>query len=137
LVKDNAVITGKHVGFYLTGAKAIFFFGPNTAVSLSAPTDGAMAGLLFFEDRNSSKSRKFSILSDNARKLEGTIYIPNAYLYIDADKPIADKSAYTAIITGTMNLFAGPHLILNTDYDDTDVPVPQGIGADSTVALVR
>lgn len=127
-VQDQATFEGEHVGFYLTGKKAILFLGPETTISLTAPTYGELAGLLFFEDRNQSKSRKFSILSDNARVLVGTIYVPNAYLYIDADKPIADKSAYTAIVAGTMSLYAGPHLVLNSDYDQTDVPVPVNIG---------
>ncbi|MCP5073779.1 MAG: hypothetical protein GY947_10860, partial [Rhodobacteraceae bacterium] len=51
------------------------------------------------------------------------------HLYIDADAPIADKSAYTAIIASRLELFAGPHLVLNTDYSATDVPVPEGVGA--------
>ena len=67
-------------------------------------------------------------MSDNARLLEGTIYLPRGHLYIDADAPIADKSAYTAIIVSRLELFAGPNLVLNADFDATDVPVPEGVG---------
>ena len=43
-------------------------------------------------------------LSDAARVLEGTIYLLQSHLYIDADAPIADKSAYTAIIARCLEL---------------------------------
>ena len=78
------------------------------------------------------------ILSNNARVMAGTIYIPNGELRIDASKPIADQSAYTAIVTNTMRLYGGPHLILNTNYSETDIPVPDGIkGAGQPVRLVE
>ena len=54
--------------------------------------------------------------------------MPSGHLYVDADAPIADRSAYTAIIVSRLELFAGPHLVLNTDYSATDVPVPDGVG---------
>ena len=96
-----------------------------------------MAGLLMFEDRGAAKLRPYAILSDGARVLEGTIYLPQSHLYIDADAPIADKSAYTAIVARRMELYAGPHLVLNSDYDLTDVPVPYGIGNNRGVVLDR
>ena len=128
-VTEEASIEGEHVGFFFTGKDSNMYFGPHTTVSLTAPTDGDLAGILFFEERSNKKVRPHAILSDGARKLEGTIYLPAGHLYIDADAPIADKSAYTAIIVSRLELFAGPHLVLNTDYSATDVPVPEGVGA--------
>lgn len=70
--------------------------------------------------------------------LIGTIYIPKGELRVDATSPIADESAYTAIVADKMRLYGGPHLVLNTNYDQTDVPVPAGIrGAGQPVALSR
>ncbi len=127
-VTQEAEVTGDSVGFFFSGKDSNLYFGPHTKISLSAPTDGKMAGLLFFDERSVAKARPHAILSDGARKLEGTIYLPAGHLYIDADAPIADKSAYTAIIVSRLELFAGPHLVLNTDYSATDVPVPEGVG---------
>ncbi len=79
-------------------------------------------------------------MSDNARVLVGTLYFPQSHLYIDADAPIADQSAYTAIIARRLELYAGPHLVLNTDYDLTAVPVPDGVkdtGRGGSAVLVR
>lgn len=136
-VTDFASIEGENVGFYFHGTASMFFFGPNTTVNLTAPANGPMAGILFFENRNARKLRLFSMLSDNARLLEGTIYLPNALFVIDADRTIADKSAYTAIIAQRLALFAGPNLVLNTDYDATDVPVPAGIAHDRVIKIVE
>ena len=136
-VGGSARITGEHVGFYFTGDDATLYFGSKTSISLSAPADGQLAGILFFEDRSAREGRLYSILSDDARVLTGTIYLPRATFVVDADRPIADQSAYTAIIANRLTLFAGPHLVLNTDYDTTDVPVPANIQHNNSVMLVN
>jgi len=56
--------------------------------------------------------------------LVGTFYLPRGSLTIDATKPLFDRSAYTIIIARTLDMFSGPDLILNSDYDDTDIPIP-------------
>ncbi|PLX35419.1 MAG: hypothetical protein C0605_10230 [Hyphomicrobiales bacterium] len=134
-VNDYASLKGQHVGFYFTGTGSTLYFGPHTSISLTAPTSGEMAGLLFFENRNQTKLLPYAILSDDARVLEGTIYFPRNRLFVDADSPIADQSAYTAIVARRVDLFAGPHLVLNTNYDQTDVPVPDGIARNGKIIL--
>ena len=52
--------------FYLTG-EATFKFKKDTVVSLSAPKDGALAGILFFEDRDNNADLVNKITSDDAR----------------------------------------------------------------------
>ena len=57
---------------------------------------------------------------------------------INANAPVADRSAYTAIIAGRLWLEEGPTLVLNADYAATSVPVPDGIGQrDKGVRLVE
>ena len=68
--------------------------------------------------------------------LLGTFYLSQGKLVIDADKPIADRSAYTIIVARQVQLFSGPNLVLNTDYGSTDIPVPAGVGP-SGAALVK
>ena len=130
-VTDKAVLEGKNVGFYLNGHKAKLSFKKQTTISLTAPKDGVLAGILVFEDRDaSSKVAKHQITSDNARLLLGTIYLPNGTLRIDSERPVSDKSAYTAIIARQVELDEGPTLYLNSDFDATDVPVPEGLVKD-------
>ena len=56
--------------------------------------------------------------------LLGTIYLPRSILLVNSNAPVADKSAYTAIVAGRLWLQEGPTLTLNANYGATDVPVP-------------
>ena len=141
-VEDGATLSGTGVGFFLTGAGSLIDFMPESTIDIEAPETGAMAGLLFFEDRNIPYSFQFDpldlnnipaavrvhrIRSNHARNLLGTIYLVRSVLLIDANAPVADASPYTAIVTGRLWLQAGPILTLNADYSSTKVPVPGGL----------
>ncbi len=136
-VSENARLSGAGVGFFFSGDDATLYFDSSSSISLSAPREGLLAGLLFFEDPAARDARLFSILSDDARELTGTIYLPGGTLVVDADRPIADQSAYTAIVARRLALYAGPHLVLNTDYGNTDVPVPVDVDIMKRVRLVN
>lgn len=151
-VTNNGTIEGEYVGFYLYGPDAKVQFDYDSNVALSAPKDGVMTGLLLYSspyeatlatnnikfvdrtlDRNlrrtdGVKKPDHYIRSDNARRLVGTIYLPNGKLLIDGRSPIADRSEYTVIIADTFELQDGPNLVLRTDYHLSDIPVPEGVG---------
>ena len=132
-------------------------FDKKTTISLAAPTTGVMAGLLMSEERTVSAPldpllsltdpllellvpptppplgltkpvRTYRIISDNARTMLGTIYLPAGRLVIDASRPVADQSAYTVVVAQQVNLYEGPNLYLNANYEATSVPVPKGVG---------
>jgi hypothetical protein len=153
IVDKGATLRGANVGIYLSGPGSNLTFAADSTISLSAPKDGPLAGLLIFDDPSGATApaippyalpiplvgellgkllkgppREHKILSDNARMLLGTIYMPQGRLIIDANKPIADKSAYTVLVVQRIDLHSGPNLILNSDYSATDVPVPPGVG---------
>lgn len=143
-VKKSGVLKGKHVGFFLTGKDALINFEKETRIELTGPRNGPLAGLLFYEDRTVlaadgattieldpeglPKPKEHRISSDDARELVGTIYIPRNRLLVDGDKPIASESAYTVIVAREFVLAEGPEIVLNADYELSDVPVPQGVG---------
>jgi hypothetical protein len=109
-----------------------------SSIDLTAPSSGPMAGLLMFEARSQPTAAVHRILSDDARNLLGTIYLSRGRLHVDATRPVADRSAYTAIVARMLTLYGGPHLVLNANYELTDVPVPDGIrGANQPVNLVK
>jgi hypothetical protein len=155
-VKDGGSLTGDNVGLFLTGEKSLIEFEKESTISLSAPRTGALAGLLVYEDRNVKaadadgtveidtetalpKAQEHRIRSDNASRLVGTIYMPRNRLLIDGDKPIAAASAYTVIIAREFALAEGPEVVLNADYDHSDVPVPDGVGnkSDKNARLIH
>ncbi len=149
IVDAGASISGTEVGIYLTGSTANLTFDADSTVNLSAPKDGPLAGILIFDDPSGAPApalnpksgrgaggralktgapRQHQILSDDARNLLGTIYMPQGEIIIDATQPIADKSAYTVLVVNQLHLYSGPNLVLNSDYSATEVPVPPGIG---------
>lgn len=126
---QTSSVTGENVGFYMTGDTATFVFAGGSSVELTAPTDGPLAGLLFYEDPNSLPGRRFEIVSDNARRLVGTIYLPKGEFLVSSKKPVADMSEYTAVIASSIQLHRYPNLVLNTNYGATNVPVPTGLSS--------
>ena len=126
-VSGTATMTGENVGFYLSGVLTLMFFDSGTTIDLTAPKDGPLAGILFFEDRKALPLRIHRIGSNNARNLVGTIYLPLGILFVDANAPVADNSAYTALVVRSLQLSEGPKLVLHSDYQSTDIPVPDGL----------
>jgi Flp pilus assembly protein TadG len=145
LVGGNSTLTGENVGIYLKGLASNLKFDAQTTISLTAPKNGPMTGLLIYDDPTGatallntlvsgkytkllSSPREHLILSDNARMLLGTIYMPKGRLIIDATQPVADKSAYTVLVVQQLDLYSGPNLVLNSDYGASEIPVPPGVG---------
>jgi Flp pilus assembly protein TadG len=136
-IDGQGSLTGEHVGFYLDGIPSVLNFSGSAVVDLTGPKDGAMAGLLFFESRDMPLDSQHRIRGEMVKRLTGTIYLPRGYLLVDPKSRVAENSEYTAIITRRLEVREGPELILNTDYDATDVPVPAGIKATTQVVLTQ
>ena len=136
-VSDTSQLIGTNVSFYFVGDKAGMFLKRETTISLSAPESGPMAGILMFSSRH-NKRQKYWIRSNNARTLIGTIYLPNGQLWVETQAPVADQSAYTAIVAHSVHLRGEPNLVLNTDYDQTLIPGATGMeNEDEPVRLSR
>lgn len=127
-VDGNATLTGDYVGFYFKGASATLKFAKESNVSLSAPKDGPLSGLLLFEDRSAPPLRDHLITSNNSRRLIGTIYLPRGRLIVDAERSVAADSAYTVIVARQVNIAKFSSLIMNANYGLSDVPLPKGVG---------
>ncbi|MGB7336172.1 MAG: pilus assembly protein TadG-related protein [Salaquimonas sp.] len=137
-VQGNASLIGEHVGFYFTGNTAVFDFGVSTQAVLTAPKTGNLSGILFYEDRNSMPNRVFTIRSKDAEKFEGTVYLPQGTLFIDKESRVGQLSNWTAIIVKRFEVGKGPQLMVNSDYANSDVPVPEGVaGKNSDIRLLK
>jgi Flp pilus assembly protein TadG len=135
-IQDAATVNGTNVGFYLTGSDAKLGFEGVASISLTAPKVGAMAGILFFEDRTNTANQKHLISSSFTRVLLGTIYLSRGQLSIESQNMVADKSAYTIIVANRFTLAGSPTIVLNTDYYNTDVPVPDGVGPNASKTVL-
>ena len=135
-IKSGAQIRGENVGFYFAGASTYFYLESNSVLELTAPKDGPMAGILFFQDRNANDGIVYEISSNQASVLLGTIYLPRGELSISSNAKVADQSAWTAIIVNKLSVSSRSDLVLNTGYGQTDIPVPSGVNrAGSTIVL--
>lgn len=136
VVTGGGTLVGSNVGLYFTGKNALLDLEQASTVSLTAPKVGVMAGMLVFEDRSAPTGQTHQIISDNARTLLGTIYLPQNELHVAANKPVADQSAYTIVVARLFSLSAGPTMVLNANYGATDIPVPDGVGPNATKAML-
>lgn len=134
--RGKAVVKGSSVGFYFTGKDSTFTFMPNTRIVLTAPRTGPMSGILFFEDRNSPAGRDFLIKSKRAERIEGTIYLPKGTLKVQKESKVGLLSAWTAIVASKIKIQQAT-VQINSDYKNSIVPVPEGIGPSSSARLTR
>lgn len=137
MVDGTSKLVGTNVGFYLTGQGATFSFTGNSSISLSAPNTGPLAGLLFFEDHASPKNQMHQITTSFANYLVGTVYLPRNVLRIDTGQGVAEASEFTVLVVNKLHLQNGPQLVLNTRYNDIDIPVPDGVGPNTGAGRVR
>ena len=135
VISGDSYVSGLDVGFYLTGSDARFSFIDKATVELSGRESGPMAGLLVYQDRALKNEPDSQIRSPNVVEMVGTIYLPSGDLLIDTYSKVAQESAYTAIVADELWLRSTAHLILNSDYDATDVPLPSGLEGPPVVAL--
>ena len=124
----GGIAAGVGVGFYFTGEGSRYNFDTTTTISFTAPSTGEMAGLLFYQDPDMKVTLDYEIASINARKLLGTIYLPNGNFKVYAKNRIGEESAYTVIVAKTIDIGAQADLVINSDYASTTVPVPEGLG---------
>ena len=147
---------GTEVGFFLAGDKSQLDIDIDSNLSLSAPADGPMAGILFFEDRAANANHQHLLGSRNAPQLLGTLYFPQGQLSIGAPSPgpydnqlamditacaklslsypcsppqanVAQYSAWTIIIAQTVNVNFVVNLVLNTNYSASSIKPPPEI----------
>ena len=119
-------LTGTGVTFYNTGGgsnsyQPINITGSN-GTTLSAPTSGPLAGILFFQDRAISNSSVNSISGGTNTAFEGSLYFPSTPLaYSGGSNGLA---AYTVIVADTVTFSGGSKL--NVDYSSLGgtSPVP-------------
>jgi hypothetical protein len=101
-------VTGNGVTLYLQAAAGPVAIntapGSNETVSLVAPTTGALAGILFYQDRGNAQTA--SINGKGTSKLQGTLYFPDATLNLSNTGNSAAYSlavAKTLALTGTVS----------------------------------
>jgi hypothetical protein len=106
-VTGTSSLSGSGVTFYDTNATG-YAYGPisltggNATADLSAPTSGAMKGILFFQDRSIPAGSDGSSLTGNVSNIfDGAIYFPTTGLTYTGN---SSTSGYTFLIADTLTL---------------------------------
>ena len=112
-VNNSGVINGSGVTIVLTTGTSAFKgldFGTGCKAKLSAPTSGALKGILVFQDpaAPSTPTSTFACSSTSPPELQGTIYLPNSSITFngsDANTQIMGAViANKVIISGKINI---------------------------------
>jgi hypothetical protein len=118
---------------------ATFNFTDTSSINMSGAQTGTYAGFVILTTRDNSNA--FSISSNNARRLEGAVYIPSATLNVTGtSNNVADQSAWTVVVAKSLQLTGSPNLVINANYSASTVPVPAGVGSNyvsGRVALTK
>lgn len=136
-IKDKTRLSGEGVGFYFVGADARLLFEDKAVISLAAPVEGAMAGILFWQSPTATGRDRFEVKSNFVDRLVGTIYLPSAEFFAFASDEIAEDSEYTVIIADRIHLTGRTTLVLNSNYALTPVPPPMGLAGVGKQVVLR
>ncbi len=134
---SNSTMEGTGVSFYLRDKDALVLFNSLSHVELSAPTTGAMAGVLLFADRDIAEYTYHEINSDSTSQLNGTVYMPNSELIINSKSQLGGPGACTNYVVGNLFVNEGSFLNVHQDYATCGVPMPNELIMSNRVRLVR
>jgi Flp pilus assembly protein TadG len=120
-VLGASLITGTGVTFYITGDATYPYKGVNILAadlhSLTAPTSGAMEGILFFQDRSISAATATAnpnnIVGAALARYEGTFYFPTTILNYTINATLAK---YTALVADQIKINLVAAGVVNNDY---------------------
>ena len=124
----SSFIHGDGVGFYLTGFGAEVDVSGGSQISFSAPADGEMAGLIFYQGPDSTGTK--SSFSDSDLRLEGTLYFPDQQVDIDNGSTTATPGLFTVLVAQSLHMHSNASITLNSDYAASTVPVFPALGAE-------
>ncbi len=100
-INANANVNGAGVTIIMTNGGSMTFNG-NATIDLSAPTSGAMSGVLFFGDRTDT-GVDHTINGNAASSLEGALYFPEADVIVNGTGNSANGCTQVIASTVTFN----------------------------------
>ncbi len=134
-MQQNSTLQGDDVTLVFDDTSQ-FQFQDSSTIDLSGRRSGQYAGFVIATTRQNTGT--FTISSDSARRLIGTIYIPSATLQVTGSgNQVADQSAWTVVVAKGIALSGSPNLVINANYASSNVPVPKGVGLNGASAKVK
>lgn len=97
-----------------------------STVDLEGRRSGHWAGFVLATGRGNTENIYF--LSPNVDKLLGTIYLPSSNLYVSSTGNVAESSQWSVIVAQNLLVANKSQLVINSNYANSPVPVPTGVG---------
>ncbi len=134
-LRGNTTITGTDVVLIFKDTPSVGF-GDSATLLLEGRKSGPYAGFVIVTDR--SFTGTFEISAKYAKKLLGTVYLPNATLAISGEgNRVSDQSAWTVVVAKQLEVSGSASLVINANYKSATVPVPTGVGPMGGIRLVN
>jgi Flp pilus assembly protein TadG len=104
-ISGNSIMSGTGVTFYNTsgtGGYGAITLNGNSQANFSAPTSGALAGILFFQDRSIPSSGAASTINGNSSStFDGAVYFPTTAVTYNGN---SSSSGYTIVVANELTL---------------------------------
>jgi hypothetical protein len=133
VANSNVVLTGQNVNFYNT-FDASHPYGPitftnNASANLSAPSSGAMQGLLFFQDRGAPTGFTEIFEGNASQSFTGILYFTRSKVSLTNNGSLGHRNI--AIVADTVQISNSASILISQDL--TEAGAPQVLG----IALVK
>jgi len=102
------------------------FSGPWIGIDLGGRRSGTYAGMVMATIAGNQPD--ISIPGGQVRRLLGVVYVRNGFLRVDGNGVAAEASDWTVVVAREIQLQQNASLRINANYEDSDVPVPAGVG---------
>ena len=122
-VDDGSSIQGDGVGFFLTGDGAHVDFDDAGTIDLSAPTEGPMAGLIFYQGPDADSGEENELGGNGDVIYEGTLYFPDQDIEIKGGSTQTQWAPCTAIVARNIEIDDNSVYNITPDYAACNVPV--------------
>jgi len=125
-VLGTARLTGDDVFLFFNNGSDPKFTGPHIKIDLIGRKSGTYAGMVMATA--SMNGGDISIPGTRVERLLGVVYARNGILSVTGNGEAAGKSDWTVVVANRIQLSGTATLRINANYEDSDVPVPAGVG---------
>jgi hypothetical protein len=130
-VQGPAHLTGEDVFLFFTNSSDLVFSGKSPSVNLIGRKSGDYAGMVL-ADNGKGSDANIRIPGKVVKKLEGVVYSRGGALEVTGEGTAAAESNWTVIVAhqikATGSKKSSATIRINSDYESSDVPVPNGVG---------
>ena len=115
-------ISGQGVTFFLTGTGAVVNFAALSSLDLTAPTQGDLAGILFFQDPDTAGTHIW--LGTSTANLQGVIYFPSGNLLSQSATRITPQDSCTVLIANSIEFLVNSGVSIDVTGADCRGALP-------------